>query len=69
MTVKLSNNSQKSLAVRRGSEIVCLEGVLWITLDGDIRDHILAAGEKFTANRKGKVVLQALKNSSTFSLN
>ena len=69
MTVKLSNNSQKSLVVRRGSEIRCLEGVLWITQDGDIKDHILSAGEKYTANRKGKVVLQALKKSSTFSLN
>lgn len=69
MTVKLTSNSHRSLAVRRGSEIRCLEGVLWITQDGDVKDHILSAGEKFTADRKGKVVLQALKYSSTFSLN
>jgi len=69
MTLKLSQNDQKSLIVRRGSEIRCLEGMLWITQEGDFRDYILKAGDTFKTNRKGKVVLQALNRSSTFSLN
>lgn len=69
MTVNLSQNAQRSLVVRRGSEIRCLEGMLWITQEGDLRDYILKAGETFVTDRKGKVVLQALNHSSTFSLN
>ncbi|MBN2388490.1 MAG: DUF2917 domain-containing protein [Anaerolineales bacterium] len=69
MTGTLANHSQKALVVQRGSEICCLEGMLWITLEGDLKDHIIAAGETFVANHKGKVVLQALNLSSIFSLN
>lgn len=69
MTVNLSQNAQKSLIIRRGSEIRCLEGILWITQEGDFRDYILKAGDSFRTNRKGKVVLQALNHASTFSLN
>lgn len=69
MTVNLSQNAQKSLVIRRGAEIRCLEGMLWITQEGDFRDYILRAGDSFRTDRKGKVVLQALNHSSTFSLN
>lgn len=69
MTVNLPQNAQKSLVVRSGSEIRCLEGMLWITQEGDVRDYILKAGDSFRTDRKGKVVLQALNHSSTFSLN
>ncbi|MEZ0396760.1 MAG: DUF2917 domain-containing protein [Anaerolineales bacterium] len=69
MTVNLTQNAQRSLVIRRGAEIRCLEGVLWITQEGDLRDYILKPGETFVTDRKGKVVLQALKHASTFSLN
>lgn len=69
MTVNLPQNAQKSLVVRGGSEIRCLEGMLWITQEDDLRDYILKAGDSFRTDRKGKVVLQALNHSSTFSLN
>jgi hypothetical protein len=60
---------QELFPVRRGTEIHCLEGMLWITQDGDLADHVIGGGEKFIVDRKGKVVLQALNTSSTFSLN
>ncbi len=69
MTGNLPQNAQKSLIIRPGSEIRCLEGILWVTQEGDPRDYILEPGETFVTHRKGKVVLQALKHSSTFSLN
>lgn len=60
---------QKLPATRRGIEIRCLEGMLWITQEGDQADHLIQKGERFVVDRKGKVVLQGLKMPSTFSLN
>jgi hypothetical protein len=56
-------------SVRCGTEIRCLEGMLWITQEGDLIDHIIERGDKFVVDRKGKVVLQGMNLPSTFSLN
>jgi hypothetical protein len=64
-----ADKAQKLFPARLGTEIRCLEGMLWITQDGDFSDHILESGEKFIVNRKGNVVLQALNTTSTFCLN
>ena len=59
---------RRLLTIRTGSEIRCLNGTLWITQSGDLKDYILERGEKFIAQRKGNLVLQALQNS-TYRLN
>jgi hypothetical protein len=72
MTQKLNLQPYKiqgMSAVRCGTEIRCLEGVLWITQEGDLTDYIVNCGEKFVVDRKGKVVLQGLNMPSAFSLN
>ncbi|HEY9847233.1 MAG TPA: DUF2917 domain-containing protein [Candidatus Caenarcaniphilales bacterium] len=43
-----------------GSQIVCMQGVLWLTQSGDPHDYILHPGERFLATCQGKVVVQAL---------
>ena len=50
-------------AIPAGRRIRCLSGTLWITQTGDGRDHIVLPGESFTAERPGRVVLQALRSS------
>lgn len=40
--------------------IICREGVVWITQDGDVHDHVIAAGEMFLISQPGKVIAQAL---------
>jgi len=40
--------------------IECVEGALWITLDGDERDWIVEAGETFEAPRQARALLYAL---------
>lgn len=65
----IADKAHRLFPVRRGTEIYCLEGMLWITQDGDFTDHIIESGEKFIVNRKGNVVLQALNTASTFCLN
>lgn len=43
----------------RGTRVVCVEGELWITQDGDTADYFVYAGQSFTINVRGKVVIQA----------
>ncbi len=48
---------------RAGQMISCLDGVIWITQQGDGLDWIVSAGEKFQTRLPGKVVVVALKDS------
>lgn len=43
-----------------GSQIVCLQGILWLTQADDPHDYILHPGQRFLATCQGKVVVQAL---------
>lgn len=47
-----------------GVALVCLRGGLWLTQHGDLRDVMLAAGERFTLDRDGVTLITALKPSS-----
>lgn len=40
--------------------IVCKKGLVWLTQSGDNNDHVLTDGEKFTIDRRGVVLLEAL---------
>lgn len=43
-----------------GMTIECLEGSVWVTLDGDRRDVVLDAGHTFNVDRKQRTLIQAL---------
>ncbi len=43
-----------------GVTIECLEGSVWITLDGDMRDVILDVGQSFYVDRRQRTLIQAL---------
>jgi hypothetical protein len=47
-----------------GTQIRCEKGTLWLTQDNDVRDIVIAAGEQFTADRKGTVLVYALADAS-----
>ena len=47
-----------------GAAIVCLQGELWLTQDGDFRDIVLAAGDSFVLDRAGVTLVTALSASS-----
>lgn len=48
---------------KRGPAVACLEGTVWITQAGDPRDHVLVAGEKFAINRRGAVLVEAVREA------
>jgi hypothetical protein len=47
-----------------GTEIVCLRGEIWLTQDGDLRDVVLSAGDRFTLDSNGVALVSALRASS-----
>jgi hypothetical protein len=48
---------------KRGAAVTCLEGALWVTQAGDPRDHVLVAGEQFAINRRGDVLVEAVREA------
>ena len=48
---------------KHGPAVVCLEGAVWVTQAGDPRDHVLVAGDVFAVDRRGDVLLQALREA------
>ena len=43
----------------RGTTLRVTRGVLWITLENDLRDVVLAAGDTFTIDRDGLTLVEA----------
>jgi hypothetical protein len=44
--------------IAAGATLAVLAGRLWVTLDGDADDHFIAAGQRWTAPRAGRCVIQ-----------
>ena len=58
-------DAHASLALRDagGRTIRCVSGSVWLTMEGDIRDVVLAAGESFVVDRDGVTILAAQQRS------
>ncbi len=48
-------------AGRPGVEVDCLSGEVWVTVEGDPQDHVLAAGATFSTGRRGRLAMMALR--------
>lgn len=48
----------------RGQRIESIRGGLWITMDNDLRDVFIEAGEGFTVDRGGDTLISALDDAS-----
>lgn len=60
-TVAMKKNELLSIARPLGCRIDCIQGDVWITQDGDARDTVLSAGEHHIADRRTRLIVQALK--------
>lgn len=56
----LANEGLLALRDARDTRIRCLEGSVWITEEGDVRDTVLAKGETYTIRLPGLVVVTSL---------
>lgn len=46
-----------------GRRIEALNGCLWVTIDNDLRDIFVAAGEGFTVDRNADTLISAMADS------
>lgn len=51
--LRLSSNAPVSFRRARGLLLECLEGCVWITIDGQSGDHVLYQGESMTVQSDG----------------
>jgi hypothetical protein len=52
----------------QGHRVTCLTGNLWITQTKDLRDIVLASGESFTLDRRGRTIVFAIGGPALFTL-
>ncbi len=57
----LQRGEMVTLDDARGMRIRARHGLLWVTEEGNARDHILGAGETLTVGHGGRTVVQALQ--------
>lgn len=58
--LQLAGEELLGLADIRGARVRCVEGSVWLTLERDLRDIFLNAGESFVVDRDGLTLLHAL---------
>ena len=46
-----------------GRCVECLQGCVWVTLDGDRRDVVISAGQSFWPDRNARALVYAVKAS------
>ena len=47
-----------------GATVTCDSGSLWITHDGDVRDVVISAGERYTCDRASRMLVFGLETAS-----
>ena len=62
--VDLPRRAMLTLPDAAAVQIECRSGSLWITLDGDPRDFIVEAGERFTTDTHRPAIVYALQPAS-----
>lgn len=50
-------------SIQRGTTVVCERGVLWLTQTGDPMDHFLLPGQRYTLKKRGKVLVEAMREA------
>jgi len=54
---------QRMNNIRPGSTLLCDTGVLWVTQAGDYQDYVLLPGQKMKVTRRGKVLVEAMRDA------
>jgi len=48
---------------QHGFAIECKEGLVWVTCNGDSKDHMLFGGKRFIPKTRGNVVIEAINDA------
>lgn len=57
---------QRMDSVKPGSTLFCDTGVLWVTQAGDRQDYVLLPGQKMTVTKRGKVLVEAMRDADLY---
>ncbi len=63
LDLSLRQDTMLRLPDAAGVQIVCRSGTVWITLDSELRDIVLEAGERFAGTEHRHAVVTALAPS------
>lgn len=61
---RLDKGATLVVAHPRGAAIECRSGSLWLTHDGDIKDVVLAAGERYRSGSDRRLLVHAMEAGS-----
>lgn len=59
----LTRNQTLGVREAKGCRVVCRQGGLWITEEGDTRDIVIGAGESFLIDNNGLTLLHATEDA------
>ena len=62
-TIALEPGQVVTLDDAQGTRIVTRLGTVWVTEEGDSRDHVVGPGDALVVVRPGRTIVQALKPS------
>ena len=62
--VRVAARSVHCLEGHKGLQVTAISGTVWLTQADDPRDIILARGQSFILDRKGRAVIYALKDAA-----
>lgn len=62
--LNLERSALFNLPDAAGVQIVCREGNVWITLDDDLRDYVLEAGDTFVNAEHKRALIYAMRPST-----
>jgi len=62
--IEIAADAAVSVQVSIGTTIQCVRGRVWLTQEGDSRDHAFPAGVSFSVDTPGRAVLTALGGPS-----
>ena len=54
---------QSMQAAQPGAALFCDNGILWVTQFGDRRDYVLLPGQQMTVTKRGKVLIEAMRDA------
>lgn len=57
---------QRINKIKPGSTLFCDSGVLWVTQTGDRRDYVLFSGETMTVSKRGRVLVEAMRDANFY---
>ena len=62
--IRIAARQAVSVMVEAGTEIRCVSGRIWLTQEGDARDHCIPAGVTFWTDRAGQAVMSSISGPS-----